>query len=74
MTGCCLNQTKYEERFRHVAWMGWVISQGPSLPVFYNSVNTELVSFENLFWNEEQKPQKLGRFSEICLICITLQI
>lgn len=41
-----------------MTWMSWVTSQGPSLTVFPNTVNTELVSFENLFWNKEQKLKK----------------
>lgn len=44
-----------------MAWMSWMISQGPSLSVFHNCVNSDLVNFENLFWNEEQKLQNLVR-------------
>lgn len=52
MTGCCLNQTKCEERLRDMPWMSWVISQGPSLP-FHNSVN-----FLKFVLEREQKLKK----------------
>lgn len=71
--GCCLSQPKCEERFRDMTWMSWEISQGSSVLVFHKSVKTELVSFENLFRNEEQKFQQLGVFWK-CPLFTSLQI
>lgn len=73
MIGRCLNQAQCEERFRDMAGMSWVISQSPSLPVFHNSVKTELVSFENLFWNEEKNLRNEVDFWK-CVLFTTLQI
>lgn len=56
-----------------MTWMSWEISQGSSVLVFHKSVKTELVSFENLFRNEEQKFQQLGVFWK-CPLFTSLQI